>query len=333
MTYPLTVDRRQRRRRNLVLLSLLALVVIVVALAVQYRTERRETTDYLSLAQELADRELDMATSLTGLMTSIGDLERPDILVRLESLAAESAAVAAELDEAAVARPVAEASGLFSVAVAGWAEGIDALDEAFVAVLDGADDDPTGDVMLSSAFDDLRVGDAAYRRFLVAVDSIDAEVTRAEFPVVAFTAGDSEPLFDAVTIARRLRTIRKLDERHDVAVTAGLEPSPVTDPNGIRVVPFAADYAVVAVLTNEGNVAEEAIEVALRISPAGGAEPVMRTRVVPFLDAGQATSLAFEAITLAPGEFYELLVTVSIAEDADADDNAFELPFLTNEAA
>ncbi len=333
MSYRPAVDRRARRRRNLVLLFILAVVVGVIALAVSYRTERRETADFLAVAQELADDELDIATSLADLLASIGDLERPDILLRLESLAGEAAVALETLDRALVPRPASRAGGLFAVAVDSWSAGVGGLAPAFIAILDRSDDDETGDQMLAAAFRSLQLADAAYDQFLVAVDEIDRDVPRGEFPVVSFASGDAAPLFDADTIASRLRLTRKFDERHDVAVTANTEPEPITDPTGVKVLPLAESYTIVGVVTNEGNVGEEAIMVSLRLtSTEPGAEPIELTELVPFLDPGEATAVPFPAVVLQPGTFYRLRLAVSIAEDDDVEDNVFELPFFTNEA-
>ncbi len=276
-----------------------------------------------------------MSATLMALLTDIGDLDRPDILVRLETLADRSDGLRFRLaDEAVVPRPAAEASGLFVVAVGSWDAAIGELAPAFTAVLDSADGDEAGDRMLARAFEDLRVGDAAYRSFLEAVDRIDVDVGSRDFPTIAFASGEAEPLFDAEVIASRLRAIRKLVETHDVAVTANTEPEPVNDGSGVLVLPVAESYTVLAVVTNEGNVGEESIEVSLRLlAPAGEVEPIEATQLIPFLDAGEATSVPFEALSLAPGLFYELRIVASIADDSDAQDNTFELPFFTNESA
>ena len=333
MSYPLAVDRRARRRRNALLLLILVAVITVIALAVRYRTERRETSDYLAVARVVVDDELDIATSLADLIRSIGDLERQDVLLRLDTLAADARAASEELEAAVVPRPAARASGLLTVAAENWSAGVSEMAPAFVAILDGPDDDPAGDQMLELAFRELRVADVAYAQFLAAVDEIDEEVTRVEFPALAYAGGDYEPLFDSAVIASRLRLTRKFDERHDVAVTANTEPEPITDPTGVQVLPVAESYTIVAVITNEGNVGEEAIEVSLQLEGTGsGAEPIELSALVPFLEPGESTTVAFEAVPLLPGLFYELDLTVSIPDDADLEDNVFELPFFTNEA-
>ena len=302
MTYPSAVDCRARRRRNLTFLLLIGIAIAVVVLAVRYRTERRETVDYLSLAQEITDQQLDMSTSLTDLMISIGDLERPDILLRLETLAADGDAAIADLEQAVVPRPAAKASGLFLVAIENWANGVGAMGPAFVAILDGADDDPTGDQLLVDAFQMLRVADAAYVQFLEAVAEIDDAVTRGEFPDIVFAGGENEPLFDAEMISSRLRLTRKLEESHDVAVIVTTEPELITDLNGVNVLPVAEDYTIVAVVTNEGNVGEEFIEVSLALAGSDQSlEPIELVELVPFLEPGQAIAVEFRQSGSSPG--------------------------------
>ncbi|MFQ5554719.1 MAG: hypothetical protein ACE5GC_05035 [Acidimicrobiia bacterium] len=334
MTFPLAVDRRAKRRRKVLLLTLAAVVVALVVLAVRHRTEERQTTDLLALAEGIADQEMAMATDLASLLAAIGELERPDIMVRLNTLTEESDTVRRRLEaEAIVPRPAAEVGGLFSIAVDSWGDALGGLSPAFVAVLDGEVGDETGELMLAAAFQDLRVGDAAYERFLTAVGELDPDLVTRDFPAFGFSTGDSAPLIDAAVIANRLRLIRKLIERHDVAVVANTDPEPVMDSNGVFVLPVAEAYAVLAVVTNEGNVGEESIEVSLLIrSQTGEVESIEVTQLIPFLEPGEARTIPFEAIPLAPGLLYELQLSVSIAEDADIVDNTFALPFFTNEA-
>lgn len=332
MAFSLAVDRRTRRRRRLVLIVVVGIVVTVVVLAVRHRTEEREASDYLAVAEELASDELEMSATLTALLTSIGNLERPDILARLETLG-ESADLARKgLEDVTVPRPVAKASGLFAVAVESWGTAVASLRDAFVSVLDAAEGDETGARMLARAFVDLRVGDAAYRQFLGAVAELDLDIAPRDFPDVGYASGNNEPLFDAAVIARRLSVIRKLIEKHDVAVIGKFEPELVTDPNDLFVLPVAESYTVVAVITNEGNVGEEAIELSLRLlTSVGEGSSIERTELIPFLESGEATSVLFEELPFEQGLLYELRLVVSIVDDADPEDNTFELPFFTNE--
>ena len=237
-------------------------------------------------------------------------------------------------NRAVVPRPAAKASGLFLVAIENWANGVGAMGPAFVAVLDGADDDPTGDQLLVDAFEMLRVADAAYVQFLEAVAEIDDAITRGDFPDIVFAGGENEPLFDAEMISSRLRLTRKLEENHDVAVIVTTVPELITDLNGVHVLPVAESYTIIAVVTNEGNVGEEFIEVALALAGSDQSlEPIELVELVPFLEPGEAIAVEFSGLVLPPGLFYDLRLAVSIAEDGELEDNVFELQFSTNESA
>ena len=334
MSYPLAAVRRARRRRIVLSLVPLGIAVAIVALAVRYRTEERQTSDYLAVAKELSDVELGLSMTLTELLRSIGQLERPDILTTLQTVAESAEGVTAALEDAVMPRPAARLSGLFTVAVESWQGALGALDEAFITVLDSEDGDESGDMMLARAFEDLRVGDAAYRRFLTSMDDLDPELATRALPAVAFATGDNEPLYDAAAVADQLRRIRKLDENHDVAVTANTQPEPVADSNGVVVLPVADSYDVLVVVTNQGNVAEELIEVSMRLSAPteDGVEPIELSEVVPFLDPGEATTVAFDGLSLDAGRLYNLRIGAAVADDSDEANSTFELAFLTNEA-
>ena len=332
MAFPLAVDRRTRRRRRVFLIVVIAIVVTVVVLAVRHRTEEREASDYLAVAEELASDELEMSATLTALLTSIGDLERPDILARLETLGESADQARRSLQDVKVPRPVAKASGLFAVAIESWGTAVASLGDAVVSVLDAGEGDETGARVLARAFVNLRVGDAAYQQFLMEVAELDLDIAPRDFPAVGYASGNNEPLFDAAVIATRLSVIRKLVEKHDVAVVGKFEPELVTDPNGLFVLPVAESYTVVAVITNEGNVGEEAIELSLRLLALVGEESrIERTELIPFLESGEATSVLFDDLPLEQGLAYEMRLVVSIVDEAEPEDNTFELPFFTNE--
>ena len=58
--------RRSRRRRNVVILIILAIIFGVLMLAVRYRTERRESIDYMTTVEEVALQHGDMSEQLSA---------------------------------------------------------------------------------------------------------------------------------------------------------------------------------------------------------------------------------------------------------------------------
>lgn len=326
------LHRRERRRRQLALFLTLAVVIAVIAFALRLRTERRETSDYLVLVDEIAEGELVASQSLRELFDSLGSLDRPDIVERLELLGDRTAALEAQLDEAVVTRPAAELHGLMRVAVRAWNTGVAELDDAVVEVMEQSDDSLVPPDTFTAAVTQLRVGDAAYAAFLEVVPTVETEVPPPAYPTVAFVGGD-EPV-DLEAVASRLRLRTSFGERRDISVSANTEPEPTGDRNGVAVLPFSETFDVTAIVTNAGNVVSEEILVTMRLAVDGsaGGEPFTEQRLIPALDPGDSMSLQFLSVDIAPGTLYTLRVAAEIADDADLENNVWEVVFATNNA-
>jgi hypothetical protein len=337
MAYPPTpLGRRNRRRRNLAILLTVAILFSVIALAVRYRTDRRIAIDYLALAEELADDAAVMSNDLADMFASLGDLERPEILERVDILSGESSAMVERLGEAELTPAIAEVHGFFSVAVGSWDRALGELGPAIVEVLDEPEGSPTGGGMLQTAFRNLRVGDRAYAEFVAALDRVDPELVTRDFDSVRFASGERAALYEAPVIAQRLQLILKLEETHNIVITASTNPAPVgPQQDDLPVVPLSEAFSVQAVVTNAGNVGEESILIRLemRREDLPGEPPLIVQSLVPFLDAGEAKTVDFTDLPVEPGQIHRLRLTATITQDdAAPDDNSWELVFYRNEA-
>ena len=331
MAYPpLSSSRRPRRRATVAILIIVGLVIGIIALAVRYRTERRDSVDYFALAKEIADDQVLIASGLADLFTTLGDLERPDILDRVSGLGAESEAMRKRLASGTVTAAVGEVNGYFAVAIASWDEALNALDEAIIEILDGEGDGRLGEVMLGSAFDDLRVGDRAYQLFRESLDDVEPDLVTRDYADFGYVSGDREILYDAAVIANHLRTTLRFEENRDISVRATTEPEPLGSENGVRVVPDSDSFSVQVVVTNEGNVTAELVTVALKLSSAEG-ESEERSEIVAILEPGQATTVPFADFVLVPGVVYELQVTAVNPDDDVPDNNVWDLTLIRNE--
>ena len=166
MAYPpLAASKRPRRRATVAILLILTLVFGIIALAVRYRTERRDSVDYLALAKQISDDQALAVTGLADLFMTLDDLERPDIMGRITRLDMELQDMVRLLEEVTVTVGVGEANGFFVVAASTWASGLSLLSDAIIEVLDGEGDGRLGVAMLDAGFADLRVGDRAYELF------------------------------------------------------------------------------------------------------------------------------------------------------------------------
>jgi len=339
MAYPsLAPSRRsydsRRRRRRLILFMILALAVALIALAVRYRTDERRASDYMAQATQIAQNEAGLAASLTAMLTALGGLERQDLLNQIDSLGSQVAGDVQLLAAQEVPASVAEANGYLTVALGAWRDAMTSLDDAVLLILDSVDEDPVGESALTGVFDLLRVGDLAYQGFLDARSRIEGDVAAGSIPDVDYVGPGVANLYDGVVIATRLRATRQLGGRHDISITARTVPEPLGTSNGRPVVPASDTFEVLVVVTNEGNLIEESIRVALELGLSSGDDaPTLREQLILSLDAGEARTVEFADLDLVPGELYNLQITASITQDADPLNNVFELVFFRNQDA
>lgn len=327
---PVTV-RRARRRRRLTAIVVLIVVFSVVALALRYRSERRQAVDYVAVAESVALEHQSLATSMTDLLKELNDFERPEILTRLETIDARARTAARTLDAAPVPGTVAEAHGYLTVALESWARSAEMLPGAVVTVLDEPENERNGDALVENAFLQLRIGDAAYARFLDALAQLDGDIVTRSFPEVAYV-GDQTPLYDGPVIAERLRSIRKLGDNKDIAITFTTVPEASGERTGFKVIPNTGNFTVLVVVTNVGNSPAEAVDIAVSIEKAStNAEPFVVRELIPVLEPGQARTIEFARLEVEPGLLYELQIAATLAEDADLDNNVRTLNFVVNE--
>jgi hypothetical protein len=332
MAYPpLAAARRPRRRAVVAIFVILALVAGVITLAVQFRTERRDTVDYLALVKEITEEHLVMSSSLEDLFSSLGELARQDILDRLTDLDLEAEALRARLDGVTVTSAVGEANGFFIVALESWGGALAGLSVAVIEVLDGEDEGRLGDPILATSFADLEVGDRAYEGFRAAVDRIDPDLVRREYPEFGYAAGGRQLLYDPGIIADRLRITLRFEENRDISVLATTDPAPLGSDNGMPVVPYTEAFSVQVVVTNEGNVIEKLTTISLRLESGGGESVQEHSEIVELLDAGEATTVEFAGLTVLPGQAYILQVTADVSDDDEPGNNTWELVFIRNE--
>jgi hypothetical protein len=326
--------RRSRRRRNVALLIVLAVVIGVLALAVRYRTERRETIDYLTAAADVAVRHQDMAERVGSLLHDPGAEDRPALRQRLETLSTEAKSAVTELADLTPTRPIAEAAGYITIAAQEWEEAIVALDEAIVAVLDAEDGDTTGESSLQHAFDLFRVGDVAYAGFLDSIGRVDPELVQEEFPDVSYTGGDYALLYTGSLLADRLRQNGTLSEDRSIKLVASTVPEPVNKGTGdVWTIPASETFGLEATVSNTGNVVVEKVTVLVTLQQANSADTIPPLSVlIPSIAEGESKKVSFEDLPVVPGEVYTITVEATPEDGVDAtpDDNVFSLMFVRN---
>jgi hypothetical protein len=326
--------RRSRRRRNVAILVVLLVVIGVLVLAVRYRTERRETIDYLTVADEVAADHAAMSEQLGALLQGLGGEQRPALELRLEKMVTDARMLAVTLDDQVVPRPVAEVSGLLTVATSSWADGISAFHTAILDILDPEESDGVGDTALRDAFDLIRLGDRAYAQARSAVAELDPELTSGDLPEVTYTEGTYGPLYDATVVADRLRRLGTLAEVVDVKVVMKTDPEPVSDNgSGIWTIPASDTLSLQVTVSNTGNVVAENITVLVELQRVASAEEFAPlSKLIPAIAPGDSEISVFENIPAEPGAVYSLTATASVLDvDDPTDDNTDTLVFERNE--
>ncbi len=325
--------RRSRRRRNIVIIVIVAIIIGILVLAVRYRTERRESIDYLTVAEETALLHSDISEQLAALLQGLGQEDRPALELRLETIAEDARDAATRLDEQVVARPVAEVAGFMAVASGSWADGLETMQDSIIAILDADPGDESADQALQQAFEFIRVGDRAYAGALVAVAELDPELIVTPLPEVAYTAGRNRVLYNYEIVANRLRLQGGLAELVDVALTANTVPAPVSEgAGGIWTIPASDTLALEVTVSNTGNVIVENVTILVTLQKVGSSDTFTPLgQLIPSIEPGKSEIRVFENLEAAPGEVYSITATATVDGDGDlTDDNTFNLVFERN---
>ena len=332
MAYPSYTPVRQQRRRRWLLTLLVALIIIsVVVFAVRRRSDARGIADYLSVAQQVATEQAETADDLETLFVTVTDVERPEVMRRLEVLRVSTEDAVEILAVTEVPLDAGEAHGYLVAATGSWNNAVELLDDAIVLVLDGSAE-AGGTELLEEAFDFLRLGDLAYSQFLAAADGLDDAVPVGDIAAVAFSGDDRSIEYDAQIVTLRLNSVYKLGELHDIAVTAITDPEPLGERNNVPVVPHSEQFIVQAVVANQGNEPESLVSVDLALIPTDGSEARVEVRqTVANLEPGQARTLVFDTLKLQPGGLYELVITAEVDKDEDSENDEWRMVFYQNE--
>ncbi len=303
-------------------------IVAVVALAQRYRSQERGITEYLTVADSVASTESDAARDLGELLSSMPQMQRPELLRRLGLLMTATGAARDELAGLDIPPATATANGFLTAATRSWANAATGLEDAVTTIIDDPGD-TSGVVRLAGALDLFRVGDVAYEGFLEAVGELDEGLVPAELPEVRFV--DPGSPFDAQLLTLQLQSTYRLGEHVDVSVTASTTPAPAGTDGTTPVLPFAQTIGAQVVVANVGNEPTPPITVTLTLVPSADGEAVTLQQSLASLDAAQAGTVEFGDIAVVPGVLYELTATAATDGDVNPDDNAWKMVFIMNE--
>ncbi len=323
--------RRQRRRRTAVLVLVAIAAILGIVFAVTFaQSESEVRREYLDVAIGVADGERSAAERFADMVIRLDELSRPAVVNLMEEVEAEVVDLSRTLESASAPQGRLErAHTAFAIATQKWKDGIIASRRG-IETLSESPLDPDGLASLEQGLIALRVGDAAYGDFLALVLDEDVSDAGREFPPVAYIPSESELLFEATDIARRIFLTPGLGVLRDLAVSdIKLEPRPIGDREGVPVVPLSESLDVEVTVSNRGTVAEAAVLVRIDLVSADG-EQATFDRTIAEIEPGSLSSLRFEDLPALPGTLYELVATVT-GDDDDPSNNSELLVFIRND--
>jgi hypothetical protein len=325
-----TPYRGERRRRRMLLLVVFATLIGLFALAVRSRSEQRDVLEYVSAARETLVEHREIAAQVSTLLVDIDGLERQVVLDKVQSLYERALAADAKLDEVPIAPEVAVLSGYVTVATSSWTDAVGALDEAFLASVDDAQDVLVGERLLAAAFEQLRVGDRAYANVAARLVPISEEYSVNEFPIFTYINPEQINTYDAKLTAIRLRQFRQLAEYRDVKLSVTLDPLPVSEQNGVSVIPFGETFSASVVVSNNGNLTENNIVVTLTITEIAGDFVLPVSKTIDVLLPDVSSTVVFADLPLLAGQLYELVIEAPVSNDNDPASNEWRLFYRRN---
>jgi hypothetical protein len=323
--------RRQRRRRTVVVVLVVVSVILGTAYAVtRAQSDRQLRREYLDLAAEVAAGEEDAAVRFSDMVVRLDELSRPAVVELLGEIEESVVDLSRRLESAdPPSGRLERAHVFFAVAAQKWKDGV--LDTRNgIETLSESPLDPDGLAALAAGLIHLRVGDGAYAEFQALALEVDTDDVGREYPEVAFVPEESELLFEATDIARRIFLTPDLGVVRNLAVAdIKLDPSPIGDQEGVPVVPLSETLAAEVTVSNRGTIDEIGIVVELDLISSDGSQ-VTFDQEIEMIGPDALTSITFEDLPVEPGGLYELAAALPGGDDDSSDDVA-TLVFIRND--
>jgi hypothetical protein len=320
MAYTPTRRRRRRRTALVVVVAVAALLAIVYAVT-RAQSDRQLRREYLDFAIGIAGAQEDAAVRFADMIVRLDELARPTVVATLgeveEIVTEQSQAVR---DAAHPPAGLEQAHVALGIATRKWSDGVEGARQG-IETLSETPLDPDGLALLEQGLIDLRVGDAAYLEFRDDVSGVDVGEVDREFPSVSFVPEESELLFDATDIGRRIFLSPDLGVTRDLAVAdISLDPGPMGSEGGVPVVPLSETLDAEVTISNKGTVEETGVPVQLDLISQGSR--VTFTEDVTRVDPGALASIRFADLPVEPGLLYEIVASVPAEDDDDTNDSA-----------
>ncbi|HEY5578624.1 MAG TPA: hypothetical protein VIL12_02915 [Acidimicrobiia bacterium] len=314
---------------------LMGLAVVLTVAAVSIRSDTRALVAFFDTANRVATAQANRAGVFQSLVREdLDTVDREKLMTLVEELREGVRDGAAEVAATEPPGVGLGARDVLVLALESWDEGLGAF---HLALLDAVDQpqSPVPERDLELALTQIRVGDAAYAKFLEVAGDLESalDVEVGPLPLVAYLDGDLPIVASRVAEAARLSPSLAL--LVDVGISAvRMDPEEVAaSESNVTVIPATEALDVQIVVANHGNRIEQLVRVALTLSTDGGQLLVQDEQMIAELMPGSQQTAMFDALPVVPGEAYDLEVAVGKVADEKAselENNFHRRRFLVN---
>ena len=326
----------RRRRRRWWLAVIPAVVILAIVGAVSLQNDTRELVGFFDRARRVADSQEARAVVFQDLVRrELDEVSRDRFMALINELTQGVGDASGVLSSGDPPAEAAGANEVLVLALDSWGQGL----SLFGAALMGVVDEPLSPVAeqdLEVALTHMRVGDAAYARFLSRSDALrdGLDVSIGPLPSVAYLGG--EPPIVSGRLAESARLSAGLALVVDVGISAiRFTPEEISDAGAeVRVIPATQTIDVQIMVANNGNRMEESVRVSAQLITDAGELLFEAERVIEELMPGSQQPAEFFGLRVSPSEAYDLLVVITPVPDertANLENNLHERRFLIND--
>lgn len=330
--------RRRRRRGGLYVLIAVALLVAASIGFTNIRSDRAGLREFVDLATVTAVEQEALAAEFRDFLSfEIRGADRNRISALFGSIDDTISRRLAQLEALEVPASGANAEALFSEAMEAWLKGTRDLE---AGLLQAADEpgNPTSIISVDIALTEVRVGDRLYERFVLSLSNLEEELETGVGPVPAIAYA---PLSGIVLTGDGLVTAVQGAEAvaafHDIRVgQIELDPDFTGGQHdGVGVLAFTESVNVSIVVSNDGNLPESDLLVAVRVTTLNdGAAVFSEQTTIVSLQPGAARTVDFLDVPVVEGITHEVLAIVNaVVDDVDTANNTATLPFFVQPAS
>ena len=322
---------RPRRRAWRWTVPVLLVAVALIALSVSGAGgDARAEIEYLNEMSAQVEAIALGGESLQNVATRLSTIDRPELEVVIGGLLSDLAEAMEFADQDPPSTELFAVRSLYRLALRAWNSGATNFGAGVLAAADNPGDSAPVDTIANSIVS-MRSGDRLFADLLVEIDRTDVPDPVTPFRAVTLGPGEGPAVTLAVSYSLAARSSTNgLALRPGLGVSQ-LVPSPEwqLNPDELVIMPATEEATFSAVVSNTGNLVSVEEQIVLTFSGSG--EPVEITALVPPLEPGAQTTVAFEPIPVVPGETYEVVVEIIVSDiDANFEDNIIQVTFRVN---